>query len=324
MAVAGQGALGQQVAARDRTGRVGPPARGPVGREGGAGRRVRVGQVGGHRSDDDGPVAEVVEQPGRGLERVGDAAEDDDEPLALGGAEGVHVARARRAAYGLEDVELGPVGRHGAQHHGDVPVGAPPEGARAGEHGLVGLGAHDGVDHEGLETGVPRAARLRGTGVDGRGREGDLAGVEEDGVVDLAHVLRVEQRVDVGLDDPDAEPDQLDGLLERDDAGQLARRGAEHDDVEGVVHGARDVGAPGRSLVCFDLDVVPLDEAADAGLHDQPDPGAVLRAEVVEPRQVGGHPCRRGRAERSRGVAQRLGCAAAGGGHGSTVVADRA
>ena len=40
------------------------------------------------------------------------------------------------------------MGRHGAQHHGDVPVRTPPEGARPGEHGLVGLGAHDGVDQE--------------------------------------------------------------------------------------------------------------------------------------------------------------------------------
>ena len=66
----------------------------------------------------------------------------------------------------------------------------------------------------------------------------------------------------------------------------------------------------GRGPAGLDLDVVPVDEAADAGLHDQPDPGAVLGAEVAEPRQVGRHPGRRRRAERPGRVAQRLGRAA--------------
>ncbi len=308
MAVAGEGPLGQQVAARDRARGVGPAAGGPVGRQGGAGGRVGVGQVSGDGSDHDGPVTEVVQQPGRGRERVGDAAQHDDEPVALRGAQRVHPAGASRAAYGLEDVELGPVERRGAQHHGHVAVRPPAQRARARQHALVGLRADDRVDDQCLEPGVPRAAGLGGAGVDGGGGEGDLARVEQHRVVHLAGVLRVEERVDRRLDDPDAQPHQLDRLLQRDDAGQLARRGAEHDDVERVV---------GRRL---DLVVVPLHEPADAGLHDQADPRAVLGAQVVEPRQVRRHPARGGGAQRARGVAQGLGCAATGRGHGTTVV----
>ena len=40
----------------------------------------------------------------------------------------------------------------------------------------------------------------------------------------VAGVLGAEQVVEVALDDLDAEPDQVDGLLQVDDAGQRARR----------------------------------------------------------------------------------------------------
>ena len=42
------------------------------------------------------------------------------------------------------------------------------------------VAAHDGVDDVGLHPGVPRAARLRGVGVPGRGGEGQFAAVAQD------------------------------------------------------------------------------------------------------------------------------------------------
>ena len=103
--------------------------------------------------------------------------------------------------------------RHRAEHDGDAPAMGPAEGAGPRGDRLVGLGAQHRVDHQRLEPGVPRAARLGGAGVDlGRG-ERDLAGVAEDGGVHGRRVRRVDDLVDVRLDDLDAEPDQVDRLL---------------------------------------------------------------------------------------------------------------
>ena len=121
----------------------------------------------------------------------------------------------------------------------------------------------------------------------------------------------VEERVDVGLDHADAEAYELDGLLERDHAGELAGRRAEDDHVERVV------------CRCADLAVVPVDEPPDARLDDEPDPRPVLRAEVVEPGQVARHPPGRSRAQGAAGVAQRLCGATTGRRHGATLVAYR-
>ena len=142
-----------------------------------------MGQVRGDRSDDHGPLAEVVDDPHRRLVGIIHPAEDDDEALALGGAERVHAAGQGRAAYLLEDVGLGALRRHPAQHDGHVAARAPAEGAGPGEDGLVGLGAQHGVDDEGLEAGVPGAPHLGGAGVDLGGGEGDLAGVAQHGLV---------------------------------------------------------------------------------------------------------------------------------------------
>ena len=288
VAVAGQRALGQQVAAGDRSRCVRPAAGGAVGRERGAGRGAGVRQVGGHRSDDDRAVAEVLEQPRRGLERVGrprrarrpagHPAWRTARPCRRRARSGVRTRR-RRAPPGAGARRRAPRRRR---------RGRPtPARWRATARSRRPRRARR------RRRRAPRAGRPRRRGTPRRGRRprrwrrrprGRRAAPRRA----PGRVLGVEQRVDVGLHDPDAQPHQLDGLLQRDDAGELARRGAEDDHVERVV-------APG-----LDLDVVPLDEAADAGLDDQPDPRAVLGAEVVEPGQVGRHPPRGGGAERTR------------------------
>ena len=93
---------------------------------------------------------------------------------------------------------------------------------------LVGLGAQHRVDDERLEPGVPGAADLGGAGVDLGGGEGDLAGVAGDRA--RAPRRRPRRRAiasTLRLDHLDREPHQVDGLLQRDHAGQGPRRGAE-------------------------------------------------------------------------------------------------
>ena len=80
---------------------------------------------------------------------------------------------------------------------------------------------------------------LGGPGVDLGGGEGDLAGVAQHGAVDLGGVVRVHELVDVALDDLDGQPDQVDGLLQVDDAGQGPRGGAEDRGGQGVAAGGR-------------------------------------------------------------------------------------
>jgi hypothetical protein len=64
--------------------------------------------------------------------------------------------------------------------------------------------------------------------VDLCGRKGDLAGIAEDRGVHARCVLGFDERVDVLLDHLDAQPDQVDGLLEVDHPGQGAGRRTEH------------------------------------------------------------------------------------------------
>ena len=192
-------------------------------------------------------------------------------------------------AYLVEGVGLAAGRPARAEHDRDVAAAGPAQRAGPGEQRLVGLGAQHRVDDQGLEPGVPGAAHLGGAGVDLGGGERDLAGVAEHGGADLGGVGGVEQLVDVRLDDLDGEPDQVDGLLEVDHAGQGARCDAE--DRGHHLGAAR--GGPVAGLA------VPVDEPADAGLHDHADPGAVLGAQVAEPRHVLLHPGHRGRAQRA-------------------------
>jgi len=317
--VAGERALGEQVGAAHRTRGLGPARGRPVRGQRRPRRRVRLGQVGGDRADDDWALSEeVADGLGRGP-GVLDAAEHHDEPVTLHRAQGVHPGRPGRPAYLVEGVGLAARVRHAAQHHGHVAARGPAQGAGPRQQVLVGLRAQHRVDHQGLEAGVPGAAHLRGPGVDLRRREGDLAGIAEHGRPDVRGVDRVEQLVDVRLDDLDREPDQADGLLEVDHAGERARRGAEH-------RGDHLGGARRRLVTGL---AVPVDEAPDAGLHDHRDPRTLLGAEVAEPRQVLLHPRHGGRAEGAGRPLERVGGAPVGrrglpGGHRPRLVATAA
>ena len=188
----------------------------------------------------DRPVAEVVlDRAGRAL-RVLHPAEHDDHLVALGGAQRVDARRPRGPPYVVEQGGRGAGGRRRAEHHDHLAVAAPAQGAGAGQHGGVRVRAEHRVDHEGLEAGVPGAADLGGPGVDLRGGERQLAAVAEQPVVHGAGQLVAEQLVDVLLDDVDGQPDQLDGLLEVDHAGQRPGGGAEH------LGGDRRVGVGGH------------------------------------------------------------------------------
>ncbi len=234
------------------------------------------------------PLAEQVDHGLGRLLRVALARQQHDESIALGRAQRIHAGGAGHAAYLVEDVGLGPLGGGRAQHDGHLAPGRPAQGAGAGEDGLVGLRAQHRVHHERLQPGVPGAADLGGAGVDLGRRERDLPGVPEHRGVDVGSVGRVDDVIDVALDHLDGEPHQVDGLLEVDHAGEGAGRGPEH-------RGGEDVGAGGRLVGVL----VPVDEPADAGLDDEPDPGAVLGAEVLEPGQVVLHPGGRPGAQRA-------------------------
>ena len=296
VAVSGEHPLGQQVVAVHRARRLGPARRRPMGRQRGARREVGRAEVVGHGADDDRPGSEAVGHHLGRLVRVVDPAQHDDEPFALGGAQGVHAGRAGVAAYLVEDVGLGTPRRHRAQHDGDLAPAGPAERARPREDGLVGLGAQHRVDDQGLEARVPGAADLGGAGVDlGRG-EGDLAAVEQHGAVDGVEVLGREELVDVRLHHADAEPDQGHRLLEADHARQRAGCGAE--DGRGQRGAGGQAGLAGAE---------PVDEPPDAGLHDQAHPGALLGGELAEPGHVLLHAGHRRGAERAGGPLQGVG-----------------
>ena len=113
----------------------------------------------------------------------------------------------------------------------------------------------------------------------------------------LRGVLRVHDRVDVGLDHLDGEPDQVDRLLQVDDTGQGPRSGAEDGRRDGRASADRELGQL----------AVPVHEVLDARLHDEPYPRALLGLEVAEPGDVGLHPSRGRRAQRAGGAQERIG-----------------
>ena len=325
MAVARQGPLGQQLVGAHRPRRLGPAGGGTVGGQGPAGTHVGMLEVVDGRADHDrsgaeeledhaGPLGGVVDpvpDPSPLARSVSDAAEQHHEAVALAGAQRIHASGPRRPAYVVEQVGLTALVRHRAEYDGHGAALAPPQRAGARQHGLVGLGAEDRVDHQGLEAGVPGAAYLGGPGVDLRGREGDLATVAEHAGVDVGRVSGVEHVVEVGLHDLDAQAHQVDGLLEADGPGQVPRGRPE--DL-GCHRGPVELGVP-------HLVGVPVDEALDARLHDDADPGAVLGAELGEPRHLVVHPRHRGGAELPGGPVQvadrpRAGVGSGEGGHG--------
>ena len=221
-----------------------------------------------------GPGANCAAHRFGGNQRVADAVDDDDQPVALDGADHVEPGGLRGAAPRCR--RPGRRRRRGqADDDGHLPALAPAERGGPRRDGLVYVTAQEGVDDEGLEPGVPGASGLGGLRVDLSGGEGDLAGVEEYGLTYELLVARLGQLVGAVLDDADRGADELDGLLEGDRAGQLAGRRAE------------DVGRDRepRSGVAE-----PLDERRDACLGDQPDPAPLVGRHVAVPRQRLVHP----------------------------------
>jgi hypothetical protein len=103
----------------------------------------------------------------------------------------------------------------------------------------------------------------------------------------LAQSCLVTGRRELGgvlLDHLDGGAHQLDGLLQGDGSGQLARGGAE--DL-----GSNDAGGVRTSA--------PGDERGDALLRDEGDPGAILGRHRAEPRQGRLDACHRLTAQRA-------------------------
>ena len=99
----------------------------------------------------------------------------------------------------------------------------PAQGGGTREVVVADVAAHQGVGQQSLESGVPGTADLGGLGVHLGGGEGDFAGEDEYGLTQLGLVTWLGQLGRVLLDDLDGGADELDGLLQRDDAGELAR-----------------------------------------------------------------------------------------------------
>ncbi len=165
--------------------------------------------------------------------------------------------------------------RSRAENHRHMLGRGPAQRGGARQRPLVGLPGQHRVDHQRLQPRVPRAARLRGLRVDLGGREGDLTGVDQQRLPQHRLVAGGRHLLDGRLHDLDGRTDHLHGLAQRDRPGQLAGRGPEDVRADRL----RGLRVP-----------EPLREGRDAGLGDQPDPGAVLRGHRPVPRQLLIHP----------------------------------
>ena len=106
--------------------------------------------------------------------------------------------------------------------------GVPAQRRGPGDQCVVGLAAHDGVDDQRLLAGVPGAAGLGGTRVDGGGGEGDLAAEPQDAFDERVPLGLVRgQRREVVLEHVGGDAHEVDGLAERQPLGQVARSDAE-------------------------------------------------------------------------------------------------
>ena len=182
----------------------------------------------------------------------------------------------------------------GADDDGDAGHRPPAEGSGSRLHGLVGLAPDDGVDHEGLQPGIPRTARLGRLCVDLGGGERDLTAVPQDRLAGEVALPGGGEPGDLPLDHGDDRADEVEGLGERDGARQLSWGRAE------------DVGRDGRSLL---VPAEPLEERGDPRLGDEAHPRPVLGRERSEPLVIGLHLLNRRRPE----VPGRAGDPAAGG-----------
>jgi hypothetical protein len=172
--VAGDGPLGKQVVGLHRARGVRPGRGGEQPRH--SGRRALAGgeQVRDGRPDHHGAGSELGDQQSGRANRVDVAAEDRDQPVALHAGEDVEVGRPGHPPDLVDDRFRFGI-RRVPDHDDHRVVAAPAQGGRPGPQRVVGLAAQQGVDHEGLQPGVPGAAGLGCLGVDLGRREGDLA-----------------------------------------------------------------------------------------------------------------------------------------------------
>ncbi len=189
---------------------------------------------------------------------------------------------------GADLVEL--LGGH-PDHDQGVALAAPAERGDAGAQRVVAVAAHQGVDHEGLQPGVPGAAPLGGTGVDLSRGERDLAGVAQHGLAQVALAAGSGDPVGVRLDDVDHHTHELQGVLQGDGAGQLGGRGRED-----LAHAVR------RAVRVRE----PRGEGVDAGLGDEAHVGAVLGGQLAVPVQVLVEAAHRGGGQQAAGLADPL------------------
>ena len=94
--------------------------------------------------------------------------------------------------------------------------GGPAERGGPGVQAVVDLAADQRVHDQRLQPGVPGAARLGLARVDLGGGERHVAGVAEHGLLELVLAARRGQLVGLRLDHLDDDPDDVDGLLQRD------------------------------------------------------------------------------------------------------------
>ena len=161
-----------------------------------------------------------------------------------------------------------------------APLDSQPSALARDRTRLVGLGAQHAVDDQRLEPGVPRAAHLRGPGVDLRGGERDLPGVADDRVAHRGRVVRSD-----GLHRRSPRPPRWSAGPSRRFGGgsQLRSTPAGATPNTSAVTGADPSGSRYH-----------VHEGGDAGLHDHPDPGPVLGGHPPEPRHVPLHAGDRG------------------------------
>ncbi len=182
----------------------------------------------------------------------------------------------------------------GADHDEDRAATVPAERGQPGSQrpvAALALAPQERVHDERLEPGVPRPTHLGGTGVDLGGRERDLARVTQDGLAQVALGARDRQLVRVLLDHLDADPDELERVLQGDRACELGRGSGE--DLVGAVRGS--VG--GRE---------PLRERGDRRLGEQADPGPLLCREPAVPLELRLHAAQGGAREEAAGVLDAL------------------
>ena len=169
-------------------------------------------------------------------------------------------------------VGLAAVAGYGAEDDRDLAATGPAERAGARQQRLVGLGAQHRVEDERpgrAGASQARAPRRRGRRTDGGGRERTLRASSRTAACTSGTSAVSSSSSNVGLDDVDGEPqDQVDGLLEVDDAGQGPGRGAEHGRDHLVAAGCRAVAGlavPDDELADTRLTIMPTRSGRSAG-----------------------------------------------------------